>query len=85
MYFDSKGRTVFSPETDLLEPLYKLLEQYEPSIGGSHLFEDLIENYEYLDSMLKEGEKPNGCIEANQERPRSSSSGNLGSQDENRS
>ncbi|MGE6611900.1 hypothetical protein ACQKFG_15370 [Peribacillus sp. NPDC076916] len=83
MYFDSKGRTVFSPETDLLQPLYKLLEQYEPSIGGSHLFEDLIENYEYLDSMLKEGEKLNGCIEANQERPRSSSSGNIGSEDEN--
>ena len=85
MYFDSKGRTIFSPETDLLKPLFKLLEQYEPSIGGSHLFEDLIENYEFLDSMLKEGGIPHGCIKTNQKGPRSSSSGDFGSSDKNRS
>ncbi len=83
MYFDSKGRTVFIPNNNLLEPLYKLLEQYEPSIGGSHLFEDLIENYEFLDSMLKEGEKTNGCIEDYQERPRPSSPGDIRSQNKN--
>lgn len=85
MYFNSKGRTVFSPKNDILEPLYKLLEQYESSIGGSHLFEALIENYEFLDSMLKEGEKPNGCIEKNQERPGPSIKRDFGSQDKNRS
>lgn len=85
MYFNSKGRTIFSPKNNILEPLYKLLEQYEPSIGGSYLFEDLIENYEFLDSMLKEGEKPNGCIEKNQEGPRPSIKRDFGSQDENRS
>ncbi len=83
MYFDSKGRTVFSPNNNLLEPFYKLLEQYEPSIGGSHLYEDLIENYEYLDSMLKEGEKPNGCIKEHQERSRSCFKGNIRSKNKN--
>lgn len=83
MYFNSKGRTVFSPNNNLLEPLYKLLEQYEPSIGGSHLFEDLIENYEYLDSMLKEGEKLNGCIKEHQERSRSCFKGNIRSKNKN--
>ncbi|MGP9039780.1 hypothetical protein [Cytobacillus kochii] len=58
-YFDSKDRTVFSPQNDKLEPFYKLLEQYHQTIGGSHLFDDLVETYEYLDSVFKNKEEMN--------------------------
>ncbi|WP_342025762.1 hypothetical protein AADC60_24680 [Cytobacillus pseudoceanisediminis] len=53
-YFDSKDRTVFSPQSEKLEPFYKILEQYHQAIGGSNLFDDLVETYEYLDFVLKE-------------------------------
>jgi hypothetical protein len=53
-YFESKDRTVFSPQNEKLEPFYKILEQYQQSIGGSNLFDDLVETYEYLDFVLKE-------------------------------
>ncbi|QOK28035.1 hypothetical protein IIE26_05020 [Cytobacillus oceanisediminis] len=53
-YFDSKDRTVFSPQNEKLEPFYKILEQYNQTIGGSNLFDDLVETYEYLDFVLKE-------------------------------
>jgi hypothetical protein len=56
-YFDSKNRTVFSPQKEILEPFYKLLEQYHKVIGGSSLFDDLVETYEYLDFVLKEEKK----------------------------
>jgi hypothetical protein len=55
-YFEAKGRTVFSPQCSVLEPVYKMLEQYEPTIGGSQLFEDMVENYEYLDFVLRDKE-----------------------------
>jgi hypothetical protein len=58
-YFDSKDRTVFSPQCDKLEPFYKILEQYHKAIGGSNLFEDLVETYEYLDFVLKKKEENN--------------------------
>ncbi|MEK5176323.1 hypothetical protein NST63_27535 [Heyndrickxia sp. FSL W8-0496] len=54
-YFESKDRTVFSPQNDKLLPFYKFLEQYNQSLGGSNLFEDLVETYEYLDFVFKEG------------------------------
>ncbi|KAB2337623.1 hypothetical protein F7731_08485 [Cytobacillus depressus] len=53
-YFDSKERTVFSPQNEKLEPFYKILEQYHLVIGGSNLFDDLVETYEYLDQVFKE-------------------------------
>lgn len=56
-YFESKDRTVFSPQSEKLEPLYKILEQYHQVIGGSNLFDDLVETYEYLDFVLKEKEE----------------------------
>jgi hypothetical protein len=56
-YFESKSRTVFSPQCEVLEPIYKMLEQYEPVIGGSQLFEDMVENYEYLDFVLRSKEE----------------------------
>ncbi|MED3650636.1 hypothetical protein [Heyndrickxia sporothermodurans] len=56
-YFDSKDRTVFSPQDDRLEPFYKILEQYHKAIGGSNLFDDLVETYEYLDFVLKKREE----------------------------
>ena len=55
-YFESKSKTVFSPQVEALEPFYKVLEQYHQSIGGSNLFEDLVETYEYLDFVLREKE-----------------------------
>lgn len=58
-YFDSKGskRTVFSPQSEVLTPVYKMLEQYEPTIGGSQLFDDMVENYEYLDFVFRNKEE----------------------------
>ncbi|WHY75729.1 hypothetical protein QNH20_16555 [Neobacillus sp. WH10] len=60
-YFDSKSRTVFSPQCDKLDPFYKMLEQYHKVIGGSNLFDDLVETYEYLDFVLRE-EKNNELV-----------------------
>lgn len=59
-YFESKDRTVFSPQNDKLLPLYKVLKQYHSTIGGSNLYEDLVETYEYLDYVFKE-EKVDEC------------------------
>lgn len=56
-YFDSKERTVFSPQVEILEPFYKVLEQYHKAIGGSDLFEDLVETYEYLDFVFRKKEE----------------------------
>lgn len=53
-WFQAKDRTVFSPVNPKLEPLFKLLEQYEKSLSGSNLYEDLVETYEYLDQVFKE-------------------------------
>ncbi|MBD7937174.1 hypothetical protein H9655_09030 [Cytobacillus sp. Sa5YUA1] len=58
-YFDSKSRTVFSPQVDKLEPFYKILEQYHQAIGGSNLFDDLVETYEYLDYVFRDKEEMN--------------------------
>lgn len=55
-YFDSKDKTVFSPQVEALEPFYKVLEQYHKTIGGSNLFEDLVDTYEYLDYTLRKKE-----------------------------
>lgn len=55
-YFDSKNRTVFSPQNDKLEPFYKLLEQYQKTLSGSNFFEELLDTYEYLDQVFKEDE-----------------------------
>lgn len=59
-YFESKDRTVFSPQNDKLLPFYNILKQYHLTIGGSNLFEDLVETYEYLDFVFKE-EKVDEC------------------------
>ena len=53
-YFDSKNRTVFSPQSVVLEPLYKLLEKYQSTLSGSKIFDDMVETYEYLDFVLKD-------------------------------
>ncbi|MED5102475.1 hypothetical protein NSS71_25520 [Niallia sp. FSL W8-0951] len=53
-WFEAKDRTVHSPVNPKLEPFYKLLEQYEKSLSGSNLYEDLVETYEYLDQVFKE-------------------------------
>jgi hypothetical protein len=53
-YFDSKDRTVFFPQCEKLEPLYKYLEKHHKTIGGSNLFDELVETYEYLDFVLRE-------------------------------
>ncbi|MGK4042222.1 hypothetical protein AB0Y20_07950 [Heyndrickxia oleronia] len=60
-YFESKDRTVFSPQNDKLLPFYNILKQYHLTIGGSNLFEDLVETYEYLDFVFKEEEKVDEC------------------------
>ena len=57
MFFETKKNTVFSPDNPVLENLYSLLEQHEPTLGGSHFYDDLIEVYESLDSKLKEENK----------------------------
>lgn len=56
-YFNSKNRTIFSPRNAALEDFYNLLEKYEPIIGGSRVFEDMVDTYEFLDSTLKEEEE----------------------------
>jgi hypothetical protein len=56
-YFEAKDRTVFSPQNEKLEALYKTLEKHHKSIGGSNLFDDLVETYEYLDFALREKEE----------------------------
>jgi hypothetical protein len=53
-YFDSKDRTVFSPQNEKLEPFYKFLEQYQRTLSGSNFFDELIDTYEYLDQVIKE-------------------------------
>ena len=55
-YFDSKDRTVFSPQVKKLEPLYKYLEKHHKTIGGSDLFNELVDTYEYLNFELREKE-----------------------------
>lgn len=54
-WFEAKDRTVFSPVNPKLEPFYNLLEQYQKALSGSNLYDDLIETYEYLDQVFKEG------------------------------
>lgn len=56
-YFDSKDRTVFSPQVDVLDPLYEFLEKYHKAFSGSNFFDELIETYESLDYALKEKEE----------------------------
>lgn len=53
-YVNTKDRTVFSPVNPVLEPLYQFIEQYQKTFSGSNFFDELIENYEYLDQMLAE-------------------------------
>ena len=53
-YFESKDRTVFSPQNPKLEPLYKFIEQYQKTFSGSNFYDELIDTYEYLDQVLKE-------------------------------
>jgi hypothetical protein len=57
MHFETKHRTVFSPENAILHDFYKVLEKYAAAVGDSRLFEDFIDIYETLDTDLKEGEK----------------------------
>ncbi|MFI8492192.1 hypothetical protein ACIGC1_04665 [Peribacillus butanolivorans] len=54
MYFETKKNTVFSPANPKLENLYNLLKKHEPTLGGSHFYDDLIEIYESLENELKE-------------------------------
>lgn len=53
-YFDSKDRTVFSPQNEKLLPLYETLEKHHSTIGGSRLFDELADTLEYLDQTMKE-------------------------------
>lgn len=53
-YFDSKYRTVFSPQNEKLLPLYETLEKHHSTIGGSRLFDELTDTLEYLDQILEE-------------------------------
>jgi hypothetical protein len=53
-YFDSKERTVFSPQNPKLEPFYSFLEQYQKTFSGSNFYDELIDTYEYLDQVMKE-------------------------------
>jgi len=53
-WFEAKDRTVHSPVNPVLEPLYQFIEQYQKTFSGSNFFEELINNYEYLDQMLAE-------------------------------
>jgi hypothetical protein len=55
MYFDTKKRTVFSPENPSLTTLYKTLEKYAPVLGDSPLFDELVNAYEVLDYDLDDG------------------------------
>lgn len=55
MYFDTKNRTIYSPENPTLVTFYRLLEKYAPAIGDSPLFDDLVNVYETLDFDLNDG------------------------------
>lgn len=54
MYFETKHKTVFSPENPILDSLYYFLEKYAPVLGDSPIFDKLISVYETLESELKE-------------------------------
>lgn len=54
MYFDTKKRTVFSPNKAILLDFYRLLEKYAPILEDSPLFNDFVDIYETLDFDLKE-------------------------------
>jgi hypothetical protein len=56
-YFESKDRTVFSPQVEKLEPFYKFLERHHKTMGGSLMFDELVETYEYLDFTLNKKEQ----------------------------
>lgn len=58
MYFDTKKGPVYEPKNPVLRSLYEVLKKNEPVLGGSRLFEDLVDVYETLDFDLKE-EKTN--------------------------
>lgn len=51
---ETKNRTVFSPVNPVLEPLYEFIEKYQANLSGSKFFDELIDNYEYMDQKLKE-------------------------------
>lgn len=54
MYFETKKHTIFSPKNPVLDNFYKLLEKYAPVLAGSSIFDDLVEVYEFLDSIFEE-------------------------------
>ncbi|WP_445505790.1 hypothetical protein [Niallia sp. 03091] len=53
-FFESKDRTVYSPVNPVLELLYEFLEKHQKNLSGSNFFDELLDNYEYMDQMLKE-------------------------------
>jgi hypothetical protein len=54
-FFDTKNRTVYSPENPTLTSLFRVLEKYAPAIGDSPLFDELVEVYEVLDQDIDDG------------------------------
>ena len=52
-YFESKKRTVYSPENSKLEILFNFLEKHNQSLSGSDLYNALVDIYETLDEELK--------------------------------
>lgn len=54
MYFDSKKGPVYAPDRPELKSFYELLQKHHETLGGSRLFEDLVDVYETLDQDLKE-------------------------------
>lgn len=57
MHFVTKNGSVWEPENQLLKPLYEVLKKNESTLGGSRVFEDLVDVMESLDADLKPEEE----------------------------
>ena len=54
MYFETSRGPVYEPDNKMLQGLYEVLKKNEPVLGGSRVFEDLVDVFETLDADLKE-------------------------------
>lgn len=58
MYFESKTHGfVYEPTNPINKPLFAFLYEHHSSLGGSRMFDDLIEVYQSQELDLKEEEK----------------------------
>ncbi|MEX3715413.1 hypothetical protein ABFV99_23865 [Cytobacillus horneckiae] len=64
MSFDTDRGPIYEPENQELKSFYNVLKKVEPTIGGSKLFNDLLEVYEALEYDLKEAEGNEPVIRA---------------------